>query len=156
MIPQETPFSTLFILLIAISISFLTSLANRLLTNPEKTKTWRKQISEWNKEYREALKQGDKKKLEKVKKREKEILQLQTKMMWQSIKLMLLFFIPLILMWQFLGGVYGVKPIAYFPGVGDTLPLPIFSSSLLWWYLMCSLFFGTVFSHVFGLVEVST
>jgi len=94
--------------------------------------------------------------LEKTKKREKEILQLQTKMMWQSIKLMLLFFIPLILMWQFLGGVYSGKPIAYFPGIGDTLPIPIFSSSLLWWYLICSLFFGTVFSHVFGLVEVST
>lgn len=156
MLPESPPLSTLFILLLAVCISLLTSLANRLLTNPEKSKAWRKEISEWNAELRKAQKSGDKKQLDKLMKKQKHILQLQSKMMWQSMKVMFLFFIPLILMWQALGGFYSGRPIAYFPGVGSDLPIPIFSSSLLWWYMLSSLLFGTIFSHLFRLVEVST
>jgi len=63
---QEIPFSTVFILLLAASISLLTSLANRLLTNPEKSKAWRKEIAEWNTELRKAQRDGDKKRTEKL------------------------------------------------------------------------------------------
>jgi uncharacterized membrane protein (DUF106 family) len=158
---QEIPFSTLFLLALAVLISFLTSLSNRLLTDPEKSKTWRKEVSEWNREFQEARRGGDKKRLEKVMKRQKEILQLQSKMMWQSMKVTLIFFVPLIIIWSILGGFYigaDNKPIsiAYLPGVGSVVPIPLFSlNSLIWWYLACSMLFGTVFSHVFGIVEVS-
>ncbi|MEM4703628.1 MAG: EMC3/TMCO1 family protein [Candidatus Bathyarchaeia archaeon] len=101
----------------------------------------------------------DEKLMDKVMKKQKHILQLQSKMSWQQMKVSLLFIIPLILIWQFLGGTYstptGPLPIAYFPGVGPNLPLPIFSVSLIWWYLMCSMLFGTIFSHLLGLIEVS-
>jgi len=157
---QETPFSTLFLIALAVLISFLTSLTNRLLTNPEKSRAWRREISDWNKEFQEARREGDKKKLEKVTKRQKEILQLQSKMMWQSMKVTLIFFVPLIIIWSILGGFYTIagQPItvAYLPGVGPVLHIVIFSfSSLIWWYLLCSMLFGTLFSHVFGIVEVS-
>lgn len=152
---QNIPFSTIFLFLLAALISMLTSLTNRLLTNPEKSKAVRKEVSEWNKELQEARRAGDKKRLEKVMKKQKEILQLQSKMMWQSMKVSLLFIVPLFLMWQILGGFYQSAPIAILPGVGATLPLPIFSSSLIWWYLLCSLLFGTAFQHVFRLIEVS-
>jgi uncharacterized membrane protein (DUF106 family) len=70
----------------------------------------------------------------------------------------LLFLIPLLLMWQILGGFFSHTPIAYFPGIGHTLVLPLLNItfiSLFWWYLLCSLLFGTVFQHVFRLIEVS-
>lgn len=158
MLPQillELPFSTIFIFLLAAVISLLTSLANRLLTNPEKSKIWKKEISEWNTELRKAKKSEDKKRIEKLMKKQQYILQLQSKMMWQSMKVMLLFFVPLILMWQILSGDYGPIPIAYFPGVGPTIPLPLFGNmvSLFWWYLLCSFLFGTMFSRMFGLVS---
>jgi uncharacterized membrane protein (DUF106 family) len=85
-------------------------------------------------------------------------MQLQSKMMWQSMKVSLLFLVPLLLMWQILGGVFGANPIAYFPGVGSKLVLPIFNftfTSLFWFYLLCSLLFGTVFQHALKLIEVS-
>ncbi len=158
---QEIPFSTLFIFLLAAMISLLTSLANRLLTNPEKTKTWRKEISEWNKKLREAQKSGDKKLIEKTMKKQQYIFQLQSKMMWQSMKVMLLFIVPLFLMWQFLGGFYQNLPIAIFPGISNaetgiiTIPLiGLRFHSLIWWYLLSSFLFGTIFSHLFGLVSV--
>jgi len=155
-LPQSIPLSTIFMFLLAGAISLITSLMNRLLTDPKKTKAWRKEIGDWNAELRKAQKSGDKKNMEKLMKKQKQILQLQSKMMWQSMKLMLIFLAPLFIIWQILGAFYYGIDIAYFPGVGPNLPLPIFSSSLAWWYLLCSFFFGTIFSHIFGLVEVGT
>lgn len=156
-IPQillDIPFSTIFILLLAVVITLLTSLANRLLTDPEKSKAWRKEITDWNSELRKARRSGDKKRVEKLMKKQQQILQLQSKMMWQSTKIMLMFFVPLIIIWQILGGDYGSTPIAYFPGIGWNLPIPFFNSSLVWWYMLCSFFFSTMFSHLLGLVSV--
>jgi uncharacterized membrane protein (DUF106 family) len=148
------PLSTLFVFLLAIGISLLTTSVNRVLTKPDQSKAWRREISEWNKEMREAQKSGDKKQMDKVMKRQQYIFKIQSKMMWQSMKVTLLFLVPLLIIWQFIGGFYGITPVAYLPGIGANLPLPFFNISLIWWYFLCSLFFGTVFSHVFGMVEV--
>lgn len=89
-------------------------------------------------------------------KKQKQILQLQSKMTWQSMKVTMIFFVPLILIWQFLGATFGTtEGIAYFPGIGPTLPIPLFNTSVIWWYLLCSMLFGTIFSHVFGIIEVA-
>jgi uncharacterized membrane protein (DUF106 family) len=88
-------------------------------------------------------------------KKQQYMMQLQSKMMWQSMKVSLLFLIPLLIMWQLLGQFFAGKPVAIFPGAGPILPIPIFSGSLLWWYLLCSLLSGTTFSHVLGITEVS-
>jgi uncharacterized membrane protein (DUF106 family) len=155
---SNIPYSTLFILSLSALISLLTTLVNRRFTDPEKSRAWRKEISDWNKDLRDAQRSKDKKTLDKVMKKQKYIMQLQSKMMFQSMKVSLLFLIPLLLMWQILGGFFKQTPIAYFPGIGHTLVLPLLNiafSSLFWWYLLCSLLFGTVFQHVFRLIEVS-
>jgi len=154
-LPQEIPYSTIFMLVLAALISLLTTLVNRLLTNPEKSKMWRKEVADWNRELRDAQRAKDKKTVDKLMRKQKYIMNLQSKMMWQSMKVSLLFLIPLLLMWSFLGGFYAGHAVAYLPGIGSDLPLPIFSSSLIWWYLLCSMLFGTAFSHVFKLIEVS-
>ena len=152
---KDIPYSTVFILVLATLISLMTTLVNRRFTNPAQSRAWRKEVSDWNKELREARQSKDKKNLEKVMKKQQQVMKLQSKMMWQSMKVSLLFLIPLLIMWNVLGTFYHGAAIAYFPGVGATLPLPIFSGSLIWWYLFCSLLFGTAFQHVFGLIEVS-
>jgi uncharacterized membrane protein (DUF106 family) len=152
---QVIPVSTLFLLLLGALISLLTSLTNRLLTDPEKSKAWRKEISEWNSELREARRENDKKHLEKVMKKQKQILQLQSKMSMQSMKVTLIFLVPLLIVWQVLNGFFVGHNIAYLPGIGAILPIPIFNTSLIWWYLLCSMMFGTIFSHLLGIIEVS-
>jgi uncharacterized membrane protein (DUF106 family) len=154
-IPKQIPGSTLFIFLLATLVSLLTSLTNRLLTNPEKSKAWRKEVMEWNSGLRKAQREGDKKELDRLMKKQKQILQLQSKMTWQQMKVTLLFIIPLFIMWQLLGAAFAGKDIAYFPGVGPNLPIPLFSGSLIWWYLICSMLVGTVFSHLLGIIEIS-
>jgi uncharacterized membrane protein (DUF106 family) len=154
---QEIPFSTLLLFGLAASISLLTSLANRLLTNPEKSKASRKEISEWNSQLRKAQRAGDKKTVEKLMKKQQHILQLQSKMSWQQLKVTFLFFIPLLIIWSSLGPFFAGSHIAYFPGLGEKIQLPLLGaiSPVIWWYLLSSFFFGTLFSHVFGLTEVS-
>jgi len=152
--PTSPPWSTLFIFLLAATISFLLSLANRLTTDPEQTKAWRKEIAEWNEQLREARKSGNKKQMEKLMKKQQYILQIQAKMSWQSMKVSFLFFIPLMIVWYTLSGIYfkeGVPPLAYFPGIGPQL---LWFHSLFWWYLLCSFLFSTLFSHLSGLTSV--
>jgi len=154
---QEIPLSTLLMFGLAASISLLTSLVNRLFTDPGKSKASRKEISEWNSQLRKAQKAGDKKTVEKLMKKQQYILQLQSKMSWQQLKVSLIFIIPLLIIWQFLGPFFYGKDLAYLPGVGAVIQLPLLGviSSLIWWYMLSSFFFGTMFSHVFGLIEVS-
>jgi uncharacterized membrane protein (DUF106 family) len=88
-------------------------------------------------------------------KKQKQILQLQSKMSMQSMKVTLIFLVPLLIIWQVLGGFFVERNIAYLPGIGAILPIPIFNTSLIWWYLLCSMMFGTIFSHLLGIIEVS-
>jgi uncharacterized membrane protein (DUF106 family) len=154
---QELPYSTLFIFALSAAISLLTTLANRFLSNPEQAKAVRKEVGEWNKELREAQRSKDKKTVDKLMKKQQYIMKLQSKMMWQSMKVSLLFLVPLLIMWQLLGGFFSGVNLAVFPGLGYniSLPLGITLGSLFWWYLLSSFLCGTVFSHAFGITEVS-
>ena len=142
--PIGLPSSTFFVLGLALLLTFITSLANRLLTNREQLASWRKTISEWQKEFNEARKSGDKKLLEKAMRKQKQVMQIQSKMFTQQMKVTLIFIVPFFLFWTWLNGVYAGKPaVAYLPGFGGL--------SVFYWYLLCSLAFGALFSHVLGI-----
>lgn len=146
----QAPGATVFIMLLSMLFTFLTSLANRLLIDQEQMNAWRREVSAWNKDFKEARKTGDKKLMAKAMKRQPQIMKIQSKMTWQSMKVSLIFMIPFFIIWQVLISTYGVHPIAYFPGVGTNLPLPLFGQSLLWWYMLCSMSFGIIFSRLLG------
>jgi uncharacterized membrane protein (DUF106 family) len=137
-------------MLAASAISFATSLTNRLLTNREQLRDWNKEISQWRTDSMKAARSGDKKLMAKVKKQEQHIMQLQSKMMWQSMKTSFLWFIPLLFIWYlFLSPIFGpLAAVAYLPSLfgSQSLQLPLF-----WWYLLSSFMFGILFSRLFGL-----
>jgi len=144
------PNSTFLILFVSLAISFATSLSNRLLTNREQLRAWNKEVSQWRADTLKATRSGDKKLMAKVKKQERHMMQLQSKIMWQSTKTTFLWFVPLLLIWYlFLGPVFGpIEAVAYLPGLfgSGVTPLPLF-----WWYMLSSFLFGTIFQRVFGL-----
>jgi uncharacterized membrane protein (DUF106 family) len=142
----HAPGATIAALLVAIGLTLVTSLANKLLTNKEQRDAWRREISAWNDEFKKARKSGDKKLLAKVQKQQPRIMKIQSKMAWQSMKVSLIFFVPILLLWQFLIGYYGGEVIAHLPWFGEMLQLTI-----VWWYPLCSLTSGVIFSHLFGL-----
>ena len=153
------PTSTIFILVLSMFLSFITSLANRLLINQEQLRAWRKEVADWTSESREAARSGDKKLLAKVKREQPRILQLQGKMTKQSMKVSFIFMIPFLLLWYlflnptFTNPVTGPVIVAHIPSIpgfwsGD---LPFYL-----WYLFCSFLFGTLWSRVLGLAVGTT
>ncbi|MEA2089643.1 MAG: EMC3/TMCO1 family protein [Thermoproteota archaeon] len=146
----QAPGATVFILLLSMLFTFLTSLANRTLTDQKQLNAWRKEVSDWNTKLKEARKTNDKRLMAKVMKRQPQIMKIQSKMMWQSMKVSFIFMIPFFIIWRVLFDTYGGHPIAYFPGVGTNLPLPLFGQSLFWWYMLCSMSFGMIFSRLLG------
>ena len=147
----SAPGATVAIIFISIAITFATSLANRLLTDRKKLNDWRREISQWTSDFNEARRSEDSKLLAKLKRQQPRITQLQSKMMWQSMKVSLLFMVPFFIIWQLLIGYYGGTIVAYLPWLGGDWPLPIF-----YWYLICSFFFGTLFSRALGLAWGTT
>ncbi len=143
---QSAPGATIAILLLGIGLTFLTSMANKLLTNRKKINAWRREVSAWNAEFKKARKNDDKKLLAKVQRQKSRIMKIQSKMAWQSMKVSLIFFVPILLLWQFLIGFYGPAVLAHLPWFGGTLQLRI-----VWWYPLCSLTSGIIFSRLFGL-----
>jgi len=144
-----TPYSTLFILLLSFFLSLVTSLTNRLLTKREQMRAWTQEIAAWREDSRKASRTGDKKLMAKVKKQQKHIMQMQSKMTWQSMKTSFIWFIPLMMLWWFfLTPVFGpVGPVAYLPWFGSE-PLPL---SYVYWYLLCSFLSGALLSRLLGL-----
>lgn len=164
----ELPISTVFILLLAMLMTFLTSLINRHLTSEEQLRqmrAWRREVAAWNADFRKAKRTGDKKLLQKVMKKEKRIRQIQMKMASQSLRQMKtipIFMLLFVFVWLPLTGriplpfLYGVQlfeapfssggVVAYLPWLEGVLPLDLFG-----WYFLCSIAFGALFTRVFGL-----
>lgn len=140
------PASTFFILCLAMLLTFVMSLANRLLTNREQLNAWRREVAAWTAEFKKARSSDDKKLLAKVQRQQPRIMKLQSKMLWQSMKVSIIFFVPIILLWQFLIGFFGSEPVARLPWFDGTLKM-----SIVWWYPLCSLTCGFLFSRIFGL-----
>ena len=151
LIPLQTPQSTIFVLLLAVLLTAVTSVANRLLTNKEQMTSWRKTISEWQEEFNQARKSGDKKLLEKAMKKQKQVMQIQSKMFTQQMKVTLIFIVPFFLFWTWLNSVpfeYSVGNVkghwvALLPGFGGL--------TVFYWYLICSLALGALFAHLLGI-----
>jgi uncharacterized membrane protein (DUF106 family) len=143
-----TPYSTLFILSLSSFISFITSLTNRLLTNREQMKAWTQEIAAWRADTMKAKRTGDKKLKSKVDKQQKHIMQIQSKMTWQSMKTTFVWIIPLMLLWVvFLTPTYAnAGPVAYLPGIDEVWGIPFF-----YWYLLCSFTAGTLINRALGL-----
>jgi len=144
------PYSTLFIFLLSFFLSLVTSLTNRLLTNREQMKAWSAEVAAWRDESLKATRTGDKKLMAKVKKQQKQIMQLQSKMTWQQMKISFIWFIPLLLLWWFfLTPTYtkpGVGPVAFLPGIGSEWALPY-----AYWYLLCSFLSSALLTRLLGL-----
>jgi len=150
----DIPNSTIFLLLLTMVLTLATSATNRLLTNREQVMAWNQEIAAWRSDSIKATRTGDKKLLAKVKKQERHIMQIQSKMMWQNMKTMFLWFIPLMLLWgMFLGPLYmGVEAVAYLPWAPNS-PFPL---QLFLWYLLCSFMFSTLFNKALGLTPGAT
>mgnify|MGYP001119337251 CR=1 FL=1 len=143
------PVATIVMMLICMTISFINSSINRLLISRfvgwERYRTMQKEISEHRAQTTQALRTKDKKLLEKLKKKEPQILNMQKKMAKPQLVLFGLSF-SYILIWFVIPVYIEASTVAYIPGIGGI--------NVFWWYLICSMFFGTLASRLLGIMPI--
>ena len=147
------PYATLIIMLIAIGVSFLNMTLNRLLINRmvgwNEYRSIQREVAEHRSQMMQATRNNDKKLLDKLKKKDAQMKTLQVKMSKPQLLLFPMTFIYLII-WPMLQGFYVVnnvpQSVIYLPGFGG--------QQFFVWYLLCSLFFGTLASKIIGITRI--
>jgi uncharacterized membrane protein (DUF106 family) len=144
------PAATLLIMSIAIVISFVNMVINRLLVTRlvgwEQYRTMQREISEYRSQTMQAMRSKDQKLLEKLKKKESQINSMQMKISKPQLYLIPISFTYIVIWIFFLTPLYGSHSVAYVPGIGG---IPVF-----YWYFLCSLLFGTLASRVIGVTPL--
>ena len=147
------PLATVVIMLTAVAVSFLNMGINRLLITRmcgwEEYKVMQKETSEYRSQMMKAMRANDQKLVEKLKKKESQINNMQKKMMKPQTILLPISFSYIIIWYVFLIPVYGGNPVALVPGIAPT-GIPV-----IFWYMICSFFFGTLASRVVGVTPIA-
>jgi len=147
------PIATLVIMVLAITISFINMTINRLLITRicgwREYRVMQKETSEYRSQLMKATRAKDQKLITKLKRKESQINKMQTKMMKPQMILMPISFSYIIIWYLFLIPTYGSIPVAYLPGLfADGLPV-------IYWYMICSFFFGTIASRILGITPIT-
>jgi uncharacterized membrane protein (DUF106 family) len=147
------PLATVVIMLTAVAVSFLNMGINRLLITRmcgwEEYRVMQKETSEYRSQMMKAMRANDQKLVEKLKKKESQINNMQKKMMKPQTILLPISFSYIIIWYVFLIPVYGGNPVALVPGIAPT-GIPV-----IFWYMICSFFFGTLASRVVGVTPIA-
>jgi len=147
------PIATLVIMLIAVTISFLNMGINRLLITRicgwEEYKVMRKETSEYQSQLMQAMRAKDTKRVEKLKRKESQIRNMQNKMMKPQMILLPISFSYIIIWYLFLIPTFGSNAVAVVPGLAPA-GIPV-----IYWYMVCSFFFGTLASRIVGVTPIA-
>ncbi len=152
------PVATLVIMLIAVTVSFLNMIINRLLITRicgwEEYKVMRKETSEYQSQLMAAMRANDTKRVEKLKKKESQIRNMQNKMMKPQMILLPISFSYIIIWYLFLIPTFGASDVAFMPGLA---PGALMATGLpvIYWYMLCSFFFGTLASRIIGVSPIA-
>ena len=113
------PYSTFFILFLAIILALATSLIQRKFVDFEEVKKFRDKMNELRKEMFEARKKGDKKALAKLQKKQMQLMRESGKVMGQQTKVSLFTMFPFLILFWILYGFFGDTAVAFSP-----IPIP--------------------------------
>lgn len=139
---------------ITLVLSLLITMINKRLVNWEMVNRYKAEVSQFMREYREAFKRQDKKRLHKLQPQLREIQKKQGVILSETMKPSLYYFIPLIILWYLLAGVFRGWVVAWLP---FSIDLPIYGKWVAcgfgWWYLLTFLAFSTILRAVLILEE---
>ncbi len=151
------------IFVIACIVSFISTLAYKLLVNQERLEYLKKEIQDFQQEMMKARKKGDPKDLEKLQKKQMEFMSLQKEMMTMSFKPMIVTFIPIIIIFAWLAHYYQNAVVAKLPNFIHTIllvdlwhwfyggGLPENTIGWLGWYILCSFAMSIIFRKYMGI-----
>jgi uncharacterized membrane protein (DUF106 family) len=142
------PWSTFTIMGVSLTIALINSGLNRALISRfvgwDEYRSMQKEMNEWRSQQLAAARANDKKQLEKLKKKESQIMNMQKKMAKPQLLLVVLSFVYFFVFPVLTG--YFPHTVVNVPGFGYQ-PFYI-------WYFLCSFFFGTLASRVWGILPM--
>lgn len=153
------PGSTYFIIAFNIIIAVLMSLLTRALVDVSKISRHQKEIKIHNENKKKAMDTADKKLWQKVQRREEYIKKIQSEMMIQQMKPMLVWFIPITVIFFLMRSAFVNIPIAWMPFKFPKIPLLIpnvrYLGNLTWmgftgWYFLTSIGLGNYVRRFMG------
>jgi uncharacterized membrane protein (DUF106 family) len=149
------PQSTFFIMAVALALSVVSTTANRFLVDVQKMKMISDEVKAWRSELDKAKKTNDKKLLAKATKRQEAMMKLQSKMMWDRMKVSFIFIVPFYIIFIILSNVFKHTTVALspftipmlMPAANDAgmIMLPYVS-----WYIVCSFAISLPLSRLLG------
>ena len=152
------PLATIIIMLIAIAISFLNMVINRLLITRmcgwEEYKVMRKETSEYQSQLMQAMRANDTKRVEKLKRKESQMRNMQNKMMKPQMILFPISMSYIVIWWFFLIPTFGGDAVAIIPGIAPGA-LMATGIPVIYWYMLCSFFFGTLAGRIIGVTPIA-
>ncbi len=152
------PQSTFLILGIALVLSLVSTTANRFLVDVQKMRSISDEVRIWRAEMDRAKKTDDKKLLAKVNKKQEAMMKLQSKMMWDRMKVSFIFIVPFYVIFIVLSKFFSDTFVALSPFTVPMLlngpPSPIWSGAVqlayVSWYIICSFGISLPLSRLFG------
>jgi len=149
------PQSTFLILGVALVLSLVSTTANRFLVDVKRMKTIGEEVKAWRSEMDRAKKSNDKKLLAKVTKKQEAMMKLQSKMMWDRMKVSFIFIVPFYVIFIILSNVFKATTVALSPFTVPMLMPPANVAGLIQlpyvsWYIVCSFAISLPLSRLFG------
>jgi uncharacterized membrane protein (DUF106 family) len=152
------PLATIIIMIVAVVISFLNMVINRLLITRmcgwEEYKVMRKETSEYQSQLMKAMRANDTKRVEKLKRKESQMRNMQNKMMKPQMILFPISMSYIVIWWFFLIPTFGGDAVAIIPGIAPGA-LMATGIPVIYWYMLCSFFFGTLASRIIGVTPIA-
>ena len=152
------PLATIVIMIVALTISFLNMVINRLLITRmcgwEEYKVMRKETSEYQSQLMKAMRANDTKRVEKLKRKESQMRNMQNKMMKPQMILFPISMSYIVIWWFFLIPTFGGDAVAIVPGIAPGA-LMATGIPVIYWYMLCSFFFGTLASRIIGVTPIA-
>ena len=134
---KDPPVSTIFLMVLAFAVSALTTYISRRSMNVEEYRKSMEASSHAQKELMDAMKSGNQRRIQKAQQRQKDSQQAQMKNSNAQMKTSMYTMIPMLIMWQILGGFYGrsigVAWMPFNPVLWSGTKL-----NYITWYIICS------------------
>lgn len=133
------------VLIIGVVISVASAIVNKKVVDQKRMKEIKDKISAFQKKYNEAKKSGNKELIDSMEPEQKEMMVLTTEMMMGSFKPLLFTFIPILVIFYILNGMYA--------GTGNIVDVPIIGElGWFWWYFLVAMLSGFSFEAVYKLL----
>ena len=147
---KDPPVSTLFLKVLAFAVSALTTYISQRSMNVEEYRKSMEESTHAQQELMAAMRSGNQRRIQKAQQRQKGSQQTQMKNSNAQMKTSMYTMIPMLIMWQILGGFYGrsigVAWMPFNPVLWSGTKL-----NYITWYIICSFTASIIMRRLFGL-----